>query len=200
MTETSGIIQDLRRAHEELDREMKAKYDRSVPFGDLVQDRWARGTKLGFGKNSNIYDSSVVLGPVKVGENCWIGPFTYIDGSGGLTLGDYVTVGVGTMIATHSTVLRDLSAGLYPMQTKPVVIGNRVFIAPQCVIEMGCNIGDNCVVMAHSVVKQSVLANTVVSGNPARTVGKIVFNTDGRPDIRFNRYGLKLFAPESNDT
>jgi len=76
-------------------REMLRQWNRSVPMGDLFLDRWTRAQQLGFGKGTSIYDSSVVLGDVKIGDNTWIGPFTVIDGSGGLTIGDSRYGGLG---------------------------------------------------------------------------------------------------------
>ena len=35
-----------------------------------------------------IYDSTTVVGDVKIGENTWIGPFCSIDGGGGLEIGE----------------------------------------------------------------------------------------------------------------
>ena len=49
-------------------RELNEKYGRTLPFGDYIVDRWEKATELGFGKGTSIYDSSVVLGDVKVGE------------------------------------------------------------------------------------------------------------------------------------
>ena len=68
-----------------LDEKMLREFNRSLPFADLLFNRWQRAQKLGFGKDTSIYDSSVVLGNVKVGKNTWIGPYTILDGSGHLT-------------------------------------------------------------------------------------------------------------------
>ena len=57
------------------------KHDnRVLPIGDYISDRWEKAKYLGFGENSSIYDSSLVLGTVQVGKDCWIGPFTILDG------------------------------------------------------------------------------------------------------------------------
>ena len=58
-----------------------------MPFGELVNDRWEKANFLGFGKGTSVYDSSVIIGDVVVGENTWIGPNTILDGSGKLTIG-----------------------------------------------------------------------------------------------------------------
>ena len=150
---------------------------------------------LASAKNRTSMILSVLLGNVSVGANCWIGPFTYIDGTGDLTIGDYVTVGVGTMIASHSTVLRDLSGGKIPMVKKPVQIGSYVFIGPHCLIEMGVSIGNHCVILAQSVIRHRIPAHSIVSGNPAKIVGKVLLDSEGIPTIRLNRSGIALLSP-----
>lgn len=47
--------------------------------------------------------------------------------------------------------------------TKPVVIGNNVWIGSRCIIMRGVTIGDNSVIGAGAVVTKSVPANTIVS-------------------------------------
>ncbi len=64
-----------------LESQFKETFNRSLPLADHINDRWERAQRLGFGKGTNIYDSSYVIGDVKVGENCWIGMFTILDGS-----------------------------------------------------------------------------------------------------------------------
>lgn len=56
--------------------------NRSLPFADLLFDRWERAKMLGFGEGTSVYDSAYIFGDVKVGKNTWIGPFTILDGSG----------------------------------------------------------------------------------------------------------------------
>ena len=55
-------------------------------------DRWKNGENYGFGENSNISSMSYIIGDVKVGKNCYIGPFTILDGSGGLEIGDNTSI------------------------------------------------------------------------------------------------------------
>lgn len=50
-------------------REVDGRFRRTLPFGDYVVDRWEKARELGFGAGTSIYDSALVLGEVKVGEN-----------------------------------------------------------------------------------------------------------------------------------
>jgi len=60
-----------------------------------------------------------------------------------------------------------------PIGTRPVVIGDNVWIGMNSIILKGVRIGDNSVVGAGAVVSRDVPANTVVAGNPARIVKRL---------------------------
>lgn len=105
-----------------------------------------RAAKLNFGKGSSIYHSSYVYGDVKVGENTWIGPFTVLDGTGGIEIGSYCSISAGAQIYTHDTVEWALSEGGSPYQYAPVRIGNCCYIGSSTVISKGVRTGDGTVV------------------------------------------------------
>ena len=52
-----------------------------------------------------------------VGEGTWIGAFTVIDGSGGLTIGKGCDISSGVHIYTHSSARRCVSARAHPWWT-----------------------------------------------------------------------------------
>jgi len=110
-------------------RKTNEKFNRVLPFGEYVSDRWEKAEYLNFGENSSIYDSSMVYGDVRVGKHVWVGPFVILDGSGGLlTIGDYTHISAGVQIYTHDTiehVLHDKE-----ITKAPVTIGNRCYIGP----------------------------------------------------------------------
>ena len=66
----------------------KINHNRSLSLGDYMNDRWERAEKEGFGKGTSVYDNVLILGDVKVGKHCWIGPNVVLDGSGGLEIGE----------------------------------------------------------------------------------------------------------------
>ena len=82
------IEDDLRELHERFDRGMRESWNRSLPLQELLSDRWRRAEALGFGDEASIYASSYVYGDVRVGARTWVGPFTLLDGSGGLQIGE----------------------------------------------------------------------------------------------------------------
>ena len=81
---------------------MQENYKRTLPSGELIYNRFQKARDLGFGEGSSIYDTSVVMGEVRVGEHVWIGPYTLLDGSSGeLEIGDFVSIDSGVQIYTH---------------------------------------------------------------------------------------------------
>ena len=164
----------LRRVKEQRDEELRATYDRSLPFADAQFDRWERARSLGFGEKTSIYDSSAVFGKVHVGTNTWIGPFTILDGSGGgLKIGDYCSISAGVHIYTHDTVLWAVSGGVQDARKAAVAIGSNTYIGAQCVIVAGVTIGSRCVIAANSLVNRDVPEGTIVGGTPARVLGRV---------------------------
>lgn len=171
--------------HKELDDAFISQFNRSLPFAETLFDRWERAKKLGFGDNSSIYDSALVFGDAKVGANVWIGPNTIIDGSGGLTIGDFCTISVGVHIYTHDNVKQTLTSGKHPIERVPVQIGNNVYIAPNAIITKGVSIGNFSIIGAHAFVNKDVPDNAIVMGQPAKVVGVVTFEND---EPRFNYY------------
>src|SRR4051794_26501842 len=148
--------------------ELKARYDRSLPFADGLFDRWERARRLGFGKGASIYDSACVFGDVKVGPGTWIGPWVMLDGSGGgLSIGATCSVAAGVQIYTHETVAWALSGGVLKASNGAVTIGNRVYLGSQSIIALGARIDDMVVVAANSFVRGVVPTRTIVAGTPA---------------------------------
>jgi acetyltransferase-like isoleucine patch superfamily enzyme len=168
------LIDLLRKAYKEKDEELRAQFDRSLPFADGLFDRWERAKRLGFAEGSSIYNSSLVYGDVEVGENTWIGPYTLLDGSGGeVSIGSFCSISAGVHIYTHDTVMWALSGGRLEKRTGPVKIGDCCYIASQCIIAPAVTIGRQCVVAANSFVNRDVPERTIVGGSPAKILGRV---------------------------
>src|SRR5436853_3954424 len=116
--------------HQKLREEIKARWNRSVPFADELFDRWERAAFLGFGSEASIYDSSLVLGDVQVGEQTWIGPFTVLDGRGGLSIGRFCSISAGVQLYSHDTVKWALTGGKAAEARQPTKIGDCCYLGP----------------------------------------------------------------------
>lgn len=169
-----GLLEDLRALWLARRRDSHERYQRTMPFGEYVVDRWEKARLLGFGPRSSIYDSSLVLGDVYVDADTWIGPFTVLDGSGGqLRIGSHCAISAGVQIYTHDTVRRTLSGGVEPIDKAPTTIGSNCYIGPNAVISKGVTIGDHVIIGANSFINRDIPAYTKVYGTPGRTAGEI---------------------------
>lgn len=115
---------------------------------------------------------------VGVGRHVYIGPDVSLDElyPGMLTIEDYVSIGMRSMIFCHSnpTCSIEIKKRFYPRQVRPTVIKKGAWIAPGSIILAGVTIGENSVVAAGSVVIKDVEPYTVVGGNPAKPLKKLV--------------------------
>lgn len=151
--------------------EVARQWNRALPFGDYIVDRWDKARWLGFGEGTSVYDNVLILGDVEVGRNTWIGPNVVLDGSGGLTIGDDCCIAAGVQIYSHDTVRKTLSGGRAPTDHAPTRIGSRVYVGPATTIARGVTIGDGSVIGAHSLVLHDVPPGSKAFGVPCRVVG-----------------------------
>ena len=149
---------------------VKEKYDRYLSLGDYVSDRWKKAKLMGLGQGTSIYDNVLVIGNVKVGQDCWIGPNCILDGSGGeLVIGDRCAISAGVHIYTHNSRDMYISEGKKEMVHKSVTIGNNCFIGPNSIVALGSTIGNNCTIGALSFVNGLTLRDgETCFGIPAR--------------------------------
>jgi acetyltransferase-like isoleucine patch superfamily enzyme len=176
--ESSKIFESLNDLHNELSRAFTEQFNRSLPFNEEIFDRWERAKKLGFGKGSSVYDTSYIFGNVRVGENTWIGPFTIIDGSGGLSIGDNCTISAGTHIYTHNSIARTIIGQHMAIEKAPVSIGDCTYIAPNVIVQSGISIGKHCIIGANSFLNKSIPDYALAVGSPAKIIGKIIVEKD----------------------
>lgn len=113
----------------------------------------------------------------KIGKHVYIGQNVQIDSlyPSMVTLEDYVSIGLGSMIFAHSTPAYSLEikTKYYPTRVAPVRVKRDAWIAPGAIILAGVTIGENAVVGAGSVVTRDVESYTVVAGNPAKVIKKL---------------------------
>ncbi len=146
---------------------------------EYLSDRWERASGSRWGEGASIYHLSYVFGEVSVGEHTWIGPYTLLDGSGGLRIGSWCSISTGTQIYSHNTVKWAVSGGAADYDHAATSIGDQCFIGPYCVIAMGVTIGRQCVVGAHSFVNKDLPDRTIAVGTPARAIGRVEQHDDG---------------------
>lgn len=177
---------ELQRAYMQRREEFRAKWNRDLPFSEMLFDRWERANSLGFGDSTSIYHSSLVYGDVEVGENTWIGPFTLLDGSGVLRIGSNCSISAGVQIYTHDSVKWAVSGGKAEYEFASVSIGDCCFIGPQTVIRKGVSIGSHSVIGACSFVCEDVPDYSIAVGAPCRVRGVVKVNGDGSVSLTYD--------------
>ena len=180
------MVRDLWALYKRLRGETRDRWQRDVPFEELLFDRWERARHLGFGEGTSIYHSALVYGDVKVGKGTWIGPYTLLDGSHGLSIGDSCSISAGVNIYTHDTVAWALSGGSAPYEGAPVSIGSCCHIGGQVIVRKGVTIGDHVVIGAASFVTHDIPPFTIAVGTPCRPVGRVVEH-DGRFNLVYDK-------------
>lgn len=108
-------------------------------------------------------------GTIEIGDYCLIAPGVEI------TAAQSIRIGSNTMIATECSIHDCDWHGLYnrtrPFRcTKPVTLGDNVWLGARVMICKGVTIGENSVIGAGSVVTSDIPSNVVAAGNPARVV------------------------------
>ena len=182
---STELTEQLRELYDALRTETRERWNRDLPLEELLFDRWERARSLGFGEGSSIYHNSYVYGEVKVGRHTWIGPFTLLDGSGGLTIGDYNSISSGVQIYSHDTVAWAVTSGVAETERAPVVIGDAVYVGAQTVIAKGVSIGEHSVIGACSFVNRDIPPYTVAAGVPCRPIGTVRLSRDGMAELEY---------------
>lgn len=96
-----------------------------------------------------------------------------------IRIGNHVNIGAGTLIMDsnfHSTDWRqrlERKTDVQNAQTKPVSIGDNVFIGARCIICKGTVIGDNSMICAGSTVIGNIPPNELWGGSPAKFIKKL---------------------------
>jgi acetyltransferase-like isoleucine patch superfamily enzyme len=181
---TDDLLTQIHALHDELQRKMRARFDRDLPFEELVFDRWERATRLGFGDGASIYHNSYVMGDVRVGQGTWVGPLVMLDGlHASVEIGNHCSISTGVQVYTHDTVKWALSGGIAGFEVGPVRIGDCTYIGSQSVVLRGVSIGDHCVVGAQSLVNRDIEPYSIALGAPARVRGRVAVTASGEVEL-----------------
>lgn len=107
---------------------------------------------------------------IKIGEGSQLNGIT-VHCLEKVSLGDNCLAGSAVVMDTDFHQFHNPAHILYGNpKSKPVTVGNNVWLCGQCVLLKGSSIGDNSVVGFRAVVTKSFPADVVIAGNPARVV------------------------------
>ena len=129
-----------------------------------------RVLRLVIGKGGAIHMGCFITGrKISIGARVVVNRRCYLDGRGGLAIGDDVSISPECYIIT---LTHDVNDPCFIAVAKPVAIHSRVWIGARAIVLPGVTLGEGCVVGAGAVVTKDVQPYSVVAGNPAREIGK----------------------------
>lgn len=118
-----------------------------------------------------------VPGGLSIGDNSSIAPYTTIYATFGVTIGKNCLISSNCGISSYNHIVasdnRIANTSQDEKFSKPVVIGDNVWIGMNSCILPGVTIGNNSIVGSGSVVTKDIPENEIWVGNPARFMKKI---------------------------
>jgi carbonic anhydrase/acetyltransferase-like protein (isoleucine patch superfamily) len=152
------------------------------------------GKKPQIGRTVYISDQAIVIGDVKIGNCCYVGP-------GVILRGDYgrIEIGPGTAVEENVTVHappeRVCQVGKKVTLGHGAIIhasriGDLAVVGMGAVLSLGVTVGEGAIVAEGAVVKmnQQVPAGVIVAGNPAKVIRNVTPD-----DEEFWKTGKQLY-------
>jgi UDP-N-acetylglucosamine acyltransferase len=143
-------------------------------------------------KSTNVHPSAVVSPRARIGNGCYIGPFSIVGDDvqlkDGVRLDSHVVVDGHTVIGDNTRVFSFVSIGLPPQDLKyegepsETRIGRRNLIREFVTIHRGTagggmltKIGDDCLLMAQAhIAHDCLIGNGVIMANAATLAGHVI--------------------------
>ena len=140
----------------------------SMTFMDTPHIEIGDGSKI----NEQVYIGGLQFPDSKIiiGKNCQIMQMSYINPAKSITIGDDSGIGGFCLIFGHTSWLSEFEG--YPIEFKPIEIGNSVSLAWRVFILPGTKIGDGAVIGPNSLVNRTIPPRSLAVGYPARVISK----------------------------
>lgn len=109
---------------------------------------------------------------LEIGDNVSIHPLCYIDAAGGITIGSDVSIAHNTTILSEEHIFADIDTIIKDQgcEYKRTIVENNVWIGAGCRILGGTYIESGSIIAAGAVVKNTVKANSIMGGVPAKLI------------------------------
>jgi len=137
------------------------------------------GGDVTIGDWTTLHDRCLVLSGegVQIGAHCWFGQNSVIDGTGGITIGRGVRVGMYSQLWSHVAAGEQIE-GCTLFGERPVVIEDDVWLVGSCIVASGVTVGRRSVALIGSNITKSCGSNTVLAGSPAAPKPNLSFYRD----------------------
>ena len=109
----------------------------------------------------------------RLGDRVYINHNCYLLDAGGVTIGNDVRIGPNCGIYTPEHAFDPALRAAGYEHSRPIVIGDNVWIGGHVAILGGVTIGENSIIGAGSVVTRDIPANVIAAGNPCRVLREL---------------------------
>jgi acetyltransferase-like isoleucine patch superfamily enzyme len=164
-----------------------SRFYKQASVVNLQQDK----TKITIGRDTHLRAELIVFpygGSIQIGDCCYMGEGTKLWSGEKIIIGNHVAIAHNVNIAdfAHEADHLERAAGIkrilthgHPKEkgsipTAPIIIDDYVAIYPNAIISRGVRIGEGAVISAGSVVLTDVPPFTLMMGNPARPMKKLI--------------------------
>jgi acetyltransferase-like isoleucine patch superfamily enzyme len=149
--------------------------ERGVLIDGLSREGVSIGKSVSIGAYSIIRPTGVFsdLGVgVKIGDNCGIGPYSYLGAAGGVWIGDNVIMGQHISFHAENHNFEDLTRPIKDqgVTRKGIRVGSDCWIGSNVTFLDGCELGNGCVVGAGSVMVGKYPDCSIIVGVPGKVI------------------------------
>ena len=130
------------------------------------------------GDNSRIDHGVILMGNIRIGKNTHIPPYCILYGKAGIVIGDFVNLGVFTVLHSESESFTGewLMGPLVPDELRRpvrvrITIEDYATICSKSTVLPGVTIGRGAILGAHSMARVSVPRFEKWAGSPAKRIG-----------------------------
>lgn len=137
------------------------------------------GGDITIGDWSSVHDRGLLLSTegLEIGQHCWFGQHCVVDGTGYMSIGNGVRVGMYSQLWSHVAAGEQIE-GCTLFGTKPVFIEDDVWLVGSCIVASGVTIGRRSVALSGSNITKSFPPLSVFAGSPAAVKETMQFYRD----------------------
>lgn len=139
------------------------------------------GMKIGKGSRIMMHVRIYAPHKIVIGERSVINEWCYLDGRGGITVGNDVTIATFSKLITAAHSVDDEKFAYYSL---PILLKDNVAVFSDSLVLGGATINEGCVISAKSLVRKGDYSKRgIYAGNPAKFIRDRKCNADYNQDI-----------------
>jgi len=153
----------------------KVKVGKNVYIGNNVTIIVEKNAKLIIGDNSFIGENCYIKcfgGEVCIGNDVSLNSKSYLNGCGGIMIGDNTRVGTQSIIiaSNHNFENKNILIKDQGINKKGIIIGSNIWLGARVTILDGVEIPNDCVIGACSLVTKKIYEKGVYVGVPVKKI------------------------------